>query len=82
MEQQARNEQAVPIRFNPESIKHLRSASGLNHYEFAKKIKTSRQMVHQWERGDCAPRIQTLERIMDVFRVGPEYFFSRNPKSN
>ena len=63
------------MRFDPDSIRKLRRKLGLTKAEFGRKIKMSRQYVHQLETGSRRPNVRTLERIIEAYRVRPEIFF-------
>lgn len=65
----------ITTEFEKNRIVYLREQNGLSQYEFAKKIGTTRQRVHQWEEGICKPNVDALTKICDVFNTSPAYFF-------
>lgn len=66
------------MKFEKNRIISLRENLGLNHVEFARKLKTTRQKVWNWEAGDCKPSVASLEEMTEVFDVPIGYFFVDN----
>lgn len=52
-----------------EKIRELRKASGLSQEQLAEKLEVSRQAVSKWETGSCAPDIEKLTILSDLFCV-------------
>ncbi len=63
-------------------IKQLRVSQGLSQYEFGRKIGQQPQVISLYEQGKMEPRLRTLQRLMTVFAVAPEYFFAQNRYSS
>ena len=64
-----------------ENIKMLRTNSGLNQVEFAKKLGVTKQCVSNWENDNVLPSIEMLVRIADFFKVSTDCLLGRNEKS-
>jgi len=61
-----------------ENIKKLRTASGLNQVDFAKKMGVSKQCVSNWENDNVMPSVEMLVKIADFFKVTTDYILGRN----
>jgi len=61
--------------FDRKRVVSLRENLGLSKREFARRLKTSRQRVINWEAGDSKPNIESLCEMCNVFGVDPNYFF-------
>jgi len=66
------------VKFNPASIAKLRDLHGLSQAAFAKKIEAPRQRVAMWERGYVRPNVDSLAKILTVFGVSADVFFTIN----
>lgn len=58
-----------------DSIKKLRQGLNLTQSEFASILKVDRQRIGQLENDKVKPNVATLEKIMDAFKVRPDFFF-------
>lgn len=56
-------------------IKQLRESQKLSQYDFGKKIDQSPQVISLYERDKMEPRLKTMRKIMEVFRLSADYFF-------
>jgi DNA-binding transcriptional regulator YiaG len=67
-------------RFNPNSIKIIRSTKGMTLEQFAESIgdTVSKQIVHQWENGAQVPSVPSLLRIVNAHNVPFEIFFEQD----
>ena len=69
------------IKFDKQRIVALREQLGLSKRKFAKTLTESggkqvhRQSIIQWEGGQCAPNMKTIELICNTFDVNIDYFF-------
>ena len=63
-----------------ENIKRLRTQSGLNQVEFAKRMNVSKQCVSNWENDNVLPSIEMLMKIADFFRVSTDILLGRDTK--
>ena len=67
-------------RFNPNSIRIIRTTKNMTLDEFAKSIgdDVSRQIVWQWENGAQVPSVPSLLRIVNAHKVPFEIFFEQD----
>jgi len=64
--------------FRKEKVEELRKREGLSQLDFARRIRTSRQMVQRWESGDCAPQADTIGVMCDTFNLSTDWFFTQS----
>ncbi|MCL2755507.1 MAG: helix-turn-helix domain-containing protein [Firmicutes bacterium] len=50
-------------------IQTIRKKNGLTQKEFAEKLFVTRQAVTRWESGETTPTIDTLKKMVDIFKV-------------
>ena len=67
-------------RFNPNSIRIIRTTKEMTLEKFAETISTadskvSRQNVWQWENGEQVPSVPSLLKIVNSHKVPFEIFF-------
>ena len=62
------------MQYRFDSISRLRSGLGLSQAEFAKQLGVDRQRISQLENDNTKPNVATLEKIMTIFRVKPDFF--------
>jgi transcriptional regulator with XRE-family HTH domain len=67
-------------RFNPVSIKIIRTTKGMTLEQFAESLGegVSRQIVWQWENAAQVPSVQSLLRIVNAHNVPFEIFFEQD----
>lgn len=67
-------------RFNPNSIKIIRTTKGMTLDAFAKSIgdNVSRQLVYQWESGAQVPSVPSLLQIVNAHKVPFDIFFDQD----
>ncbi|MBR2375867.1 MAG: helix-turn-helix transcriptional regulator [Clostridia bacterium] len=63
-----------------ENIKYLRTQSGMNQVEFAKKMSVTKQCVSNWENDNVLPSIEMLVRIAKFFNVSTDYLLGIEAK--
>lgn len=56
----------------------LREEKGLSQKELAIILDVSDKAISKWENGQSIPRMETLEKIADVFNVGLEFLLNDN----
>ena len=67
-------------RFNPNSIKIIRTTKNLTLEQFADTLsagdcRVSRQNIWQWENGEQVPSVPSLLKIVNAHNVPFEIFF-------
>ena len=64
-------------RFNPNSIRVIRTTKNMTLEQFAQSIgdNVSRQLVSQWENGSQVPSVPSLLKIVNAHKVPFEIFF-------
>ncbi len=67
-------------RFNPNSIKIIRTTKNLTLEAFAETLGdgVSRQLVWQWENGAQVPSVPSLLRIVNAHHVPFDIFFEHS----
>lgn len=54
-------------------IRRLRLEKGMTQKEVADKLGTNYQTYQQWERGVRSPKLDSLERLSNIFSVTTDY---------
>jgi len=62
-------------------IQDLRKKAGLSQDQLAEKLDVSRQSVSKWESGACAPEIDKIVAISDIFGVTTDWLLKGGEKS-
>lgn len=67
-------------RFNPNSIKIIRTTKNMTLEAFAETLSTadskvSRQNIWQWESGEQVPSVPSLLKIVNAHKIPFEIFF-------
>ena len=65
----------MKIQFSSERIKELRTASGLNQYDFGKRIGQPPQVISMYECGKMMPTVRMLARMAERYEKPIDYFF-------
>lgn len=65
----------MAVKFDRTKLKALREAHGLSQYEFGRMIGLPPQLISAYERGRMKPRVMTLIKIINVFKLPGDYFF-------
>lgn len=60
-------------------IGELRRGLGLSQDAFAEKLFVTRQAVSRWETGETVPKIDTMKRIAETFRVPVDRLLGQAP---
>ena len=63
------------IKFDKTKLKELRDMKGINQTDAGAKVGVTKQQWSQWEAGDNALSMGTLEKICNTFECDPKYFF-------
>ena len=59
-------------------IAQLRTQAGLTQQQLAEKLYVSRDLVSKWETCRRLPNYDTVQRLAEIFGVGPEVLIKRN----
>lgn len=52
-----------------DNIKRLRTDAGMTQAELADKLGVTRPTITQWETGWSSPRMGSIEKLADIFKV-------------
>lgn len=58
-------------------LKTLRMNKNLTQKDIAEKLGTSYQTYQQWERGVRTPKIESLNKLAEIFEVSTDYLTGR-----
>lgn len=64
------------VKFRVESIKEIQKERGLTRYAFAREIKTSSNLVKDWENEIVVPGTVLICRMCDTFGKDIAFFFA------
>lgn len=62
-----------------ENIKKFRTFRKITQVELGNALGRSKNVVSNWERGDNAPDLDTLEKICKILKVTPNQIFGWEP---
>ena len=65
-----------------ENIKKLRKKYNLSQSEFGKILNVSDKAVSSWEKGTKTPRIETIQKISEFFKVPSDSLINTYPQNS
>lgn len=77
----------MKIGFENENLRKLRISKGYSQAMLCRLLemhtgrRISKSAIAHWELGDSVPRLWSLLALCDVFGVGIDYFFAKEPNS-
>ena len=63
-----------------ENIRKLRTATGINQVEFAKRMGVTKQCVSNWENDNILPSVEMLVKIAEFFGVSTDSLLGLSDK--
>ena len=63
-----------------EKLDRIMQLTGTNACRVASEAGINRQVISAWKRGISVPKYETMEKIAEIFGVGPGYFYAGSNK--
>ena len=69
--------EAMDPKLTGNIIAEKRKALGLNQIQLAERLNVSNRTISKWENGQSIPRMETLEKIVEVFNVSLDVLLNK-----